>query len=340
MHTTGSLKQLELQAKQYASSQAADQSYTAQPPPLTLTQPEYLSGTWQGQLPQPPGQFTGRPVSVVPGVAQPSVLLPPASLPLISSRQQEPTTAQNMGMHSGTLNNPAVSFGLPVPNRPAEPCSNYFSPPQQLRPCSTDIIRPASRGTYFPPVQTRPRGPDIQPNQIEHRDAVTRPPQPTPPRNVGPLVFMPSRRPSVEASITRDTSFGVKRGGRGFPSARNIRSSRSAGSWHSFRDQRTASSESYYSGFGETMDEGWNTTSYSNESSGGKTTQGFVSPSPSAVATGNQVIRPWHSYDQSSQNQRGPAMQKDCVSRLMDLASQPSRGFSSKYCVVLHIISK
>ena len=335
MHISGSLKQLELQAKQYASSQTADRSHAAPVPPPS--QPEYLSGTRQGQMPQPPypGQYTGRPVSSVPGIPRPIVMPPPPqSSSTISSHQQAPTATQNVvGMYSGTPNNPSTTFGVRVPHRPpeqfgvsvpqrpADPRGSYF-PPQQLQPHSADI-RPESHGTYLLPT---PHGPDIQPNQIEHCNVATwPPPQPTTPRNVGPLVFMPSRRPSVEAPMSRDTSFGAKRG-RGFPPARNVRSSQSAGSWRSFRGRKVAPSESSHSG----MNEGWNTTAYGSEPASGKTAQSFVSSPPAAPAASNQQRPRWLSYD----SQAG----RDNVRPLMGVATQPTRDYSSKCCTVVLIL--
>jgi len=384
MHSSGSLKQLELQAKQYASSGAANRGLTTLPPPSTrsgaadrgltvpppTTRPEHLSGTWQAPLPQPPypAQYTERPV-LAPSIAPPSVVLPPGP-PFISSHQQEPTSAQNVGMYAGTPSNPAVSFSvlsphrppepraslppphrppepraslppphrppephasLPPPHRPPELRASYFSP-SPVRPHVMDV-RPESRGTYFSPSQTRIQRPEIQPMQTER--AMLRPPQqPTSPRNVGPRVFMPSRRRSVEGSISRDTSFGVKRG-HGFQSGRNSQSSQSAGSWRSFRGQRIAPLDGSRSGFGEKVNEGWNTTSYSSESGSGEAPYSFVSSPPAATATSNQQPPPWLSYDQSSQSHRGPTMQKERVRPLLDLPSQPARGFSSEYCMQL-----
>jgi len=327
MHSAGSLKELELQAKQYASSQAADRAPASHPGPST--QPEYLSGTWQSQMPQPPypGQYTGGP-AMPPRIAQPSVMLPPGSSSFIGTHQQEPVSAQNVGMYHGEPSNPAVSFSIPVPYRPPEPCGSYFSP-QQMRPHSTNI-QPESHSTYFSPGQTMAHPPDVRPNQMEQCNAVTRPPQRTPARNAGPLVFMPSRRPSVEASISQDTSFGVKRG-RSFPPARNIRSSRSTSLCRSFRGRRTAPPESSRSGFRETGDEDWNTTAYRNEAGSGKTLQGFPNTPHSSASADKQIRPPWLSYDQPAQSQRGPSMQTDCVLPLMNVDLQPT--FSSEYCI-------
>ena len=454
--TAGSLQQLALQAKQYASSQAASQAHTARP--ALLPQPEYSSGTWQSQLQQPPysSQFTGGPVPAA-GVAQPSVMLPPGSSSFISSHQQESMSAQTMGIYHGEPSCPDVSFNVPLPQRPPEPCGNYFSP-QQLRPCAVNIqpeshdtyfspgqtrlqapdirlnemgrfnavtrsesrgtyfspgqtrlqapdirpnemerfnavtrseshdtyfspgqtrlqapdIRPnemerfnavtrsESHGTYFSPGQTRLQAPDIQPNEMGHFNAVTRseshdtyfspgqtrpqapdvrtnqmercntvtrPLLPTPTSNVGPRIFMPSRRPLVKGSVSRDTSFGVKRG-RGFPSTRNIRSRQSTGSGHSFRDQRMAPSESRHSGFGITADEGWNTTAYSNKADRGETPQGFANPSQVAAASDKQIRPAWLSYDPSTRSQRGSTRQPD-------RSLQPIRNFSREYCASL-----
>ena len=355
--TAGSLQQLALQAKQYASSQAASQAHTARP--ALLPQPEYSSGTWQSQLQQPPysSQFTGGPVPAA-GVAQPSVMLPPGSSSFISSHQQESMSAQTMGIYHGEPSCPDVSFNVPLPQRPPEPCGNYFSP-QQLRPCAVNIqpeshdtyfspgqtrlqapdIRPNEMGhfnavtrseshdTYFSPGQTRPQAPDVRTNQMERCNTVTRPLLPTPTSNVGPRIFMPSRRPLVKGSVSRDTSFGVKRG-RGFPSTRNIRSRQSTGSGHSFRDQRMAPSESRHSGFGITADEGWNTTAYSNKADRGETPQGFANPSQVAAASDKQIRPAWLSYDPSTRSQRGSTRQPD-------RSLQPIRNFSREYCASL-----
>ena len=351
--SSGPLKQLELQAKQYASSHTANQPRTAYPGPST--RPEYLPGTWQGQLPPPPqppypSQYTGGLL----GVAPPSVALPPGSTSFVGNCQQDPASAQNVRMYSGEQNSPAVPFSVPpvlnrlpepcrepislavsfnVPpppilGRPPEPCNSYISP-QQMQSHSADV-RPSSHGTYFMPGQTRPQAPDIRQNQLEHSNVVTLPSQPAPTRNVRPLVFMPSRRPSAKGSVSRDTSFGVKRG-RSFPSSRNVRSSQSAGSWGSFQGRRMSPSESRRSEFGATMDKDYRTL-YGNEAGGGETAQGFVSSPPVAAAGRERSPPPWLSTQ--SQSQSAISEQSDCVRRLMDLAAEPTKDFRSEYHII------
>ena len=346
MHSSGPLKQLELQAKQYASSHTVNQPHIAYPAPST--RPEYLPGTWQGQLPPPsqppyPKQYTGGLL----GVAPPSVALPPGSASFIGNRQQDPASAQNVRMYGREQNNPAVSFCVPpvlntppepcrepvslpvsfnvppppVLSRPPEPCSSYFSP-QQMLAHSADI-RPNSHGTYFSPPAS-----DIRPNQLEHSNVVTLPSQPAPTRSVRPLVFMPSRRRSAKGSVSRDTSFGVKRG-HGFPSARNVRLSQSSGSWDSFRSRRMSPSESRRSEFGATMDKDYR-TSYSNEAGGGETAQCFVSSPSVTPASRQRSPPPWL----STQSQSATSEQSDCVRRLMDLAAEPTRDFRSEYHII------
>lgn len=254
------------------------------------------------------------------GAVSSQTLPSPLLIPPVSSSsfitghlsQQAPPAAgsQNTGMYNAAPN----SQNVPVPYRPTEPTTSYF-PPQQLRPHSADV-RGAS---CLLPNPTQPQDPPSG-NQAEQSNAMTRPLLPTPVRNIGPRVFLPSRRSSVEAVSTSrgDTSFGVKRG-RGFSPAAGAQT---AGSWRPFRgNQRNAALASESSGFGDTaMDEGWKKTS----SGGGATTQqGFGSP----ASTGNQTHPPWLSY---SQNRKSPAVQKDRVRSLMEVEAQPSRTFSSK----------
>ena len=198
MHNTSTLKQLELKAKQYASSQVASQPHPTQLP--SSTQPEYLSSAWQGQMPQPmyPSQYTGGPIFVPP----PSVMLPPGSSSFIST--QQPMPVQSMGMYSGQPNHLPASFALPVPHRPPEPCRNYFAA-QQMRPSRAVMdVHPESyfsAGHSRPPAPDirliRPQVPDVQPSQVDHGNVMPRQPCPASTRNIRPLVFMPTRRPSV-----------------------------------------------------------------------------------------------------------------------------------------------
>ena len=337
LNTAGSLKQLELQAKQYASSQAAEWAHTA--PPAPPTQPECSSDAQQGQMPRQlhPGHYAGLPVSAS-AIAQPAPILPSGTSSFIGIRQQEPIYAQSVAVCGKPPNNPAVPFGVPVSHRPLEPRGNYFSS-QPVRPHALDI-RPELRGQYFPPDPpvrpqgadnfppdpVRQRGLDIRSNQVEPRPPLL------PTGSVGSgktLTFIPSRKPSVETYTPRDTSFGV-RNTRGFPSARNRRSSQSAASWRSFRGRRRAPSEG---GFGDTADDSWSSSAYSSESRG-ETPHGFVSPPPATAATGNQAHPPWLLHDQSSQGQGGPMMPKESVRPLMHGTTQPARNFSSELCII------
>ena len=331
MTTAGSLKQLELQAKQYVSSQAAEWACTAPPPPLT--QPVYSSGAQQTQMPHQPhaSHYAGKTASAS-GFAQPPPILPSGTSSFISIHQPEPVYSQNVATYGELPNNPAISFGVPMPHRLPEPHRNYF-PSQQVRPHAMDI-RPETHGQYFPSDPMRPQAPDIRPNQMEPC-VTTRPPPPTSSARSGKtLTFVPSRRLSGETYTSRDTSFGVK-SVRGFPSPRNRRSRQSAATWRSFQQRRRTPSEGGHARFAEIADEGWNSSAYSSEAGSRETPRGFVRPPPAAAATGNQTRPPWLLDDPPSQGQRGPMMPKESVRPLMGANTQPTRNFSSECCLSL-----
>lgn len=161
-------------------------------------------------------------------------------------------------------------------------------------------IQPETHSTYFAVGATRPQVPDMH---------LARPPQPT----VPPVMFTPSRRASVEASVSHDTSFRA----RSLPSARNIRSSRSATSWRSFGGQRTTPLHGSRSRLGQSVDKAWNTKTYDNKAETARR----------AGPTDRPVHPPWLSYEC---NQTGATVQTERVRPLLDVTTRPPRALSSQ----------